>query len=109
MEIGNKVGCGREEITGIGREGVVVARELSGGWRVVVVTRELSGGWIVEVEETDDDDDDVTDKEVSDDETTDEEVSMVESVNVEEVEETGIGVRESRSWLRRGYAREEEG
>ena len=34
---------------------------------------------------------------------------MVESVNVEAVEETGNGVRESRSWLRRGYAREEEG
>ena len=34
---------------------------------------------------------------------------MVESVNVEEVEETGNGVRDSRSWLRRGYAIEEEG
>ena len=65
---------------------------------------------MVEVEETDDDDDDdVTDKEVSDDEATDKEVSIVESVNVEEVEETGNGRRESRSWLRRGYAREEEG
>ena len=43
------------------------------------------------------------------DETIDEEVSMVESVNVEAVEETGNGVRESRSWLRRGYGREEGG
>ena len=98
MEVVNKVGCGREEIMGIWREGVVVTRELGGGGRVVVVTRELSGGRRVGVEETDDDDDDdATDKEVSDDDATDKEVSMVESVNVEEVEETGNCRRESRS------------
>ena len=94
MDVVKKVGCGREEITGIWREEVVVTRELRGGGRVGV-------------EETDDDegdatdkevfDDDATDKEVFDDDATDKEVAMVESVNIEEVEETGSGRRESRS------------